>query len=67
MHTHPYTAIDWRSVVLQEKEFGSPRLLRLHREVPHQFTLQWISRISITFVVEFIARVAFPTFYGSCL
>jgi hypothetical protein len=35
------------------------RLLRWHREVPHQFTLQWKGRISITFVVEFIVRVAF--------
>jgi hypothetical protein len=63
VHTHLYTAIRWRSVVLREEEFGSTRLLRWYREVPHEYTLQWKSRID-TFVVEFIARVAFPTFYG---
>jgi hypothetical protein len=47
----------------ERRSSGSTRLLRWYREVPHEYTLQWKSRI-YTFVVEFIARVAFPTFYG---
>jgi hypothetical protein len=40
VHTHLYTAIRWRSVLLREEEFGSTRLLRWYREVPHEYTLQ---------------------------